>query len=213
MCIRDSPRLAEIPFDSARKMMTSFNKDFVGDGFASLTKGAPDIIISKSSKILLNGKEVDFTDELKDQVRQRNKTFARDALRVLSYAYKKWDDLPGEENLDSDYVEKDMVFVGLTGMIDPARPEAKAAIKECKQAGIIPVMITGDYFETGLAIAKNLGIAEDESQAIVGAELNDETPEEIRDIVKTKRVFTRVSPCLLYTSRWYYQRGVLLIGT
>ena len=187
-------RLAEIPFDSGRKMMTTFHKDFVGDGFASLTKGAPDIIISKSSKILLNGKEVDFTDELKDQVLQMNKTFARDALRVLSYAYKKWDALPGEENLDSDFVEKDMVFVGLTGMIDPARPEVKDAIRECKSAGIVPIMITGDYLDTAYAIGKDLGICESEDQAIMGRELNSMSPEEIREIVKTKRIFARVSP-------------------
>lgn len=183
-------RIEEIPFDSGRKMMTTFHR--YPDNVYSYTKGAPDIIIKHSSKILSNGKIVDFTDEKKKEILEKNNEFARSALRVLAYAYRTFDEVPSDTS--SENIENEMIFVGLTGMIDPARPEAKAAIKECKEAGIIPVMITGDYFETGLAIAKNLGIAEDESQAIVGAELNDMTPEEIREIVKTKRVFTRVSP-------------------
>ncbi|MDO5027999.1 MAG: cation-translocating P-type ATPase [Bacillota bacterium] len=188
------PRLSEIPFDSARKMMTTFHENFVGQAYGSLTKGAPDIIISRSSKILLDGKEVDFTEDLKNQVLEMNKTFARSALRVLSYAYKKWDSLPEEADLNSDYVEKDMVFVGLTGMIDPARPEVKDAIKQCKTAGIVPIMITGDYLDTAYAIGEDLGIAESEDQAIMGRELNSMSPEEIREVVKTKRIFARVSP-------------------
>ncbi|MDO5715306.1 MAG: cation-translocating P-type ATPase [Tissierellia bacterium] len=186
----DFPRIAEIPFDSERKMMTTFhqgNKEVL-----SFTKGAPDVILSKCNRILIDGKIEELTPEIFDEIMKVNTSFARSALRVLSFAYRSLDQLPEERT--SQTIEKDMIFVGLTGMIDPARPEAKVAIEECKSAGIIPIMITGDYFETALAIAKELGIATDDNQAIMGRELNDMTDEEIREIVKEKRVFTRVSP-------------------
>lgn len=188
------PRLDEIPFDSDRKMMTTFHNGFISDSVVSITKGAPDIVIGRSNKILLNGKEEDFTPELKEKVLGMNKTFARSALRVLSYAYNKWDKLPEDDNKHPDLVEKDMVFVGLTGMIDPPRQEVKMAIKECKKAGIVPIMITGDHLDTAFAIGKDLGIAEDEDQAIMGRELNQMTDAEIQELVKTKRIFARVSP-------------------
>lgn len=186
------PRLEEIPFDSSRKMMTTFHKGFIEEKIASLTKGAPDIVIERSSKILLNGEEVDFTPELKEKVLEMNKKFARSALRVLSYAYKTWDDVPEEKTPEN--VETNMTFVGLTGMIDPPRPEVKVAIEECMHAGIVPIMITGDHLDTAYAIGKDLGIAETEDQAIMGRELNMMSPEEIREIVKEKRIFARVSP-------------------
>lgn len=185
-------RIAEIPFDSDRKMMSTFHKAFFGDKINSFTKGAPDIIIKNSSKILIDGEVKEFTEDLKEEVLEKNNEFAREALRVLAYSYRTFDSLP--KDLSSENIEKDMVFVGLSGMIDPARPEVKAAIKECKSAGITPIMITGDYLETGLAIAKDLGIAKDHSEAIVGADLNNLTEAELCEIVKTKRVFTRVSP-------------------
>lgn len=186
------PRLEEIPFDSARKMMTTFHKGFLTENIASLTKGAPDIVIDRSSKILIDGEEREFTPELKEEVLGMNRTFARSALRVLSYAYRTWDSFPSEKTPDN--VETDMVFVGLTGMIDPPRPEVKLAIEECKHAGIVPIMITGDHLDTAYAIGKDLGIADHEDQAIMGRELNTMTPEEIQEIVKTKRIFARVSP-------------------
>lgn len=186
------PRMEEIPFDSSRKMMTTFHRGFITPNVASLTKGAPDIIIERSSKILLDGEEREFTPELKEKVLEMNKTFAKSALRVLSYAYKKWDDIPSEKTPDN--VEVEMVFVGLTGMIDPPRPEVKVAIRECKHAGIVPIMITGDHLDTAYAIGKDLGIADNENQAIMGRELNAMTPEEIQEVVKEKRIFARVSP-------------------
>ncbi len=185
-------RVKEYPFDSTRKMMTTFHENYFDDKFVSFTKGAPDIMIDKSSKIILNGEVVDFTPELKQELLDKNNEYARQALRVLAFSYRTWDKLP--EDKDPDNIESDMIFIGLTGMIDPARPEAKEAIKECKTAGIIPMMITGDYLETALAIGKDLGIADSDDQAIMGKELNNMTPEQLREIVKRKRIFARVSP-------------------
>ena len=184
------PRLDEIPFDSTRKMMTTFHEQ-EGE-YYGFTKGAPDIVIGKCSKTLVDGKMVDFTDELKKKALKKNTDLASSALRVMAYAFKPMETL--ETELTSENIEYDMVFVGLTGMIDPPRPEAKAAVKECHESGIDVVMITGDYFETALAIAKELGIATSRDQAMQGSELNDKTEEEIREIVKTKRIFARVSP-------------------
>lgn len=185
-------RVKEYPFDSSRKMMTTFHENYFDDKFIAFTKGAPDIMIQKSSKIMLNGEIVDFTPQLKQELLNKNNEYARQALRVLAFAYRIWDSLPEDKN--PTYIESDMIFIGLTGMIDPARPEVKAAIKECKTAGIIPMMITGDYLETALAIGKDLGIADSDDQAIMGKELNDMTDEQLREIVETKRIFARVSP-------------------
>lgn len=187
---KNHQRIEEIPFDSERKMMTTFHN--YKEKVVSFTKGAPDIILQRCSHILEDGEIKELTEEKREKILNKNIEFARQALRVLAYSYRSFEELPN--NINSDTIENQMVFVGLTGMIDPARPEAKEAIKECKRAGIIPIMITGDYFETGLAIAKELGIAKDASEAIVGAELNNMTEEEIREVVKKKRVFTRVSP-------------------
>lgn len=184
-------RLEEIPFDSDRKMMTTFH-DKIFDGIASFTKGAPDVVLDRCEKVLIDGKEVALDEKLRKEILEKNSEFARSALRCLGYAYRKHSDMPSE--ITSESIEKDMVFVGLTGMIDPSRPEAKEAIKECKSAGIRPIMITGDYLETGLAIAKDLGIAERDDQAIMGRELNEMSEAELREIVKEKSVYTRVSP-------------------
>ena len=185
------PRIEEIPFDSDRKMMTTFHN--IEENYKSMTKGAPDIIISNSSKILLNGEIVDFTEDLKKKAMDENKNLAKQALRVMAYAFREFDSIKNEE-LTSENIEKDMVFVGLTGMIDPPRPEAKKAVAECHSSGIDVVMITGDYLETAFAIARDLGIADSKDQAIEGKELNNMSDEEIRKIAKEKRVFARVSP-------------------
>ena len=184
-------RLEEIPFDSDRKMMTTFH-DKIFEGIASFTKGAPDVVLDRCEKVLIDGKEVALDENLRKEILGKNSEFARFALRCLGYAYRKHSDMPSE--ITSESIENDMVFVGLTGMIDPSRPEAKEAIKECKSAGIRPIMITGDYLETGLAIAKDLGIAERDDQAIMGRELNEMSEAELREIVKEKSVYTRVSP-------------------
>lgn len=185
------PRIDEIPFDSERKMMTTFHE--LEDSYYAMTKGAPDIMINNSSKIMIDGKLEDFTDDLKQKVLEENTKLAKQALRVMAYAFKPYQSLENEE-LTTENIEREMVFVGLTGMIDPPRPEAKAAVEECHNSGIDVFMITGDYFETALAIAKELGIAEREDQAMQGSDLNNKSEEEIREIVKTKRIFARVSP-------------------
>lgn len=185
-------RIAEIPFDSTRKMMTTFNENLLNEKIVSCTKGAPDIVIDNCKYILIDGQEVEMTSELKEKILNQNTEFAKSALRVLAFAYRKFESLPNE--LTTENIEKDMIFVGLMGMIDPARPEAKEAIKKCKQAGIVPIMITGDYLETAVAIAKDLGILDEGSKAIMGRELNKMTEEEICEVVKTTRVFARVSP-------------------
>lgn len=186
------PRVEELPFDSSRKMMTTFHSNYIDGKMVSFTKGAPDIVISKCTKIALNGKIMDFNKELKDKVLSVNTKFARSALRVLSMAYKTWNCVP--EHPSFDLVENEMIFVGLVGMIDPARPEVKESIKLCKNAGIETVMITGDYKETAYAIAKDLGMVESESQAIMGEELDRYTDEELREVVKKTKVYARVSP-------------------
>ncbi|MDO5713234.1 MAG: cation-translocating P-type ATPase [Tissierellia bacterium] len=189
---KDYPRVEEIPFDSERKMMTTFHKNFIDSPIVSFTKGAPDIILERCNKIYLGGEKQDLTEELRQKILDKNSEFARQALRVLAFAFREYSEIPG--TITSDTIEKDMVFVGLTGMIDPARPEVKEAIKECRSAGIVPMMITGDYLETAVAIAKDLGIAQSEEEAIIGRELNEKTPEELQEIVKKKRVYARVSP-------------------
>ncbi|MGD9568798.1 MAG: cation-translocating P-type ATPase [Sedimentibacter sp.] len=186
------PRVEELPFDSSRKMMTTFHSDYINGKIVSFTKGAPDIVISKCTKIAQNGKIMDFTKDLKDKVLAVNTKFARSALRILSMAYKVWNEVPQHPTFEQ--VENDMIFVGLVGMIDPARPEVKESIKLCKQAGIETVMITGDYKETAYAIAHDLGMVESECQAIMGEELDYYSDEELREVVKKTKVYARVSP-------------------
>ena len=176
------PRLAEIPFDSTRKMMTTFHE--MDDKYYAFTKGAPDIIMKNSSKIIIDGELRDFDQKLRDEYAEKNNDLASQALRVMAYAFRPLASL--DTDLTTENIENDMVFVGLTGMIDPPRPEAKAAVAECHASGINVMMITGDYFETALAIAKDLGIADSRNQAMQGSELNGKTDEEIREIVKEK---------------------------
>lgn len=184
------PRIQEIPFDSTRKMMTTFHE--LDGKYYAMTKGAPDIIMKNSSNILIDGNLIEFSDAKRKELADENNNLASQALRVMAYAFKPLESL--DTDLTTENIEHDMVFVGLTGMIDPPRPEARAAVAECHASGIDVIMITGDYFETALAIAKDLGIADSRDQAMQGSELNDKTHEEIREIVKTKRIFARVSP-------------------
>ncbi|NLC04110.1 MAG: cation-translocating P-type ATPase, partial [Tissierellia bacterium] len=186
------PRVEEIPFDSGRKMMTTFHENYISEKIVSFTKGAPDILIDRCSHISVDNKIIPFTEDLKKEVLKVNSDFSKDALRVLAFAYREYDKLP--EDISSDNNEIDMVFVGLTGMIDPPRVEAKDAIKLCKQAGIQTVMITGDFKDTAFAIAKELGMAETEDQAIMGEALDNISDEELKDLVKKVKVYARVSP-------------------
>lgn len=186
------PRIEELPFDSDRKMMTTFHSNFIPGKIVSFTKGAPDIIISRCTHVLMNNEVVTFTDDMKKKALTANSNLAKDALRVLAYSFKEYDKLP--EKITSDINENNLIFIGLSGMIDPPRPEVKEAIKLCKQAGINTVMITGDYKETAFAIAKDLGMAEREDQAMMGAELNKLSDAELREVVKDTKVYARVSP-------------------
>lgn len=186
------PRVEEIPFDSKRKMMTTFHENFITDKIVSFTKGAPDIIIDRCQDISIKGRKIKFDESLKEKVLEVNSRFSKDALRVLAFAYKEYPSLPSKINKEK--VESDMTFVGLVGMIDPARPEAKEAIDKCKEAGIKTIMITGDYKETAFAIAKELGMADDPSQAVTGQTLDGLSDEELRERVKSTKVFARVSP-------------------
>lgn len=186
------PRIGEIPFDSKRKMMTTFHKDFFQGYISSLTKGAPDIVLNRCNKILIDGKEMVLDNRMKKRIVNINNYLARNALRVLAIAYRNNDKLPDKKFLKES--EEDMTFVGLVGMIDPARPETKDSIEKCKEAGILPVMITGDYRETAFAIAKELKIAKDLNQTITGEEIDKLSQEELRDKVKEKTVYARVSP-------------------
>ncbi|WP_333638439.1 calcium-translocating P-type ATPase, SERCA-type [Tissierella praeacuta] len=189
---KEFPRIEEIPFDSDRKMMTTFHKDYIPNKVVSFTKGAPDIIINRCTRISMDGKILDFDNILKKEVLKVNNIFSKKALRVLAFAYKEYNNLPN--NISTDSNEVDMTFIGLVGMIDPARPEAKDAIAKCKEAGIKTIMITGDYKETAFAIAKELGMAESIDQAMMGEELNKISDEELREVVKNIKVYARVSP-------------------
>lgn len=186
------PRVQELPFDSARKMMTTFHEGYVDGKVVAFTKGAPDIILSQCNYLLKDGKRVEMTETDRKEIEEYNSKFARSALRVLAFAMRDFDQTP--EKPTPEEIETDMTFVGLTGMIDPPRQEAKEAIALCKKAGIIPVMITGDYKDTAFAIAKQLGMAEHEEESIMGKDLNDLSEEEMRELVKHKRVYARVSP-------------------
>ncbi len=176
------PRVDEYPFDSVRKMMSTKHQS--QDKYVIFTKGAIDSILKCADKILINGKICPLNEKDKENIMAASDAMAVEALRVLGLAYKESDEL-SEENL---------IFVGLVGMIDPARPEAANAVYIFKKAGITTIMITGDHKTTALAIAKSLGIAEDISQAISGEEIDKLSFEELQEAVKTVRVFARVSP-------------------
>lgn len=185
-----APRTGEAPFDSGRKMMSTVHK--TAEGIVQYTKGAPDEILKKCSHALINGEVVAFTEEIKTAVLADNKRMADQALRVLAVAYRSYDAEPSDYAPEA--LENNLVFIGLTGMIDPARPEVKAAIEECRSAGITPIMITGDHKDTAVAIAKQLGIIDDESAAITGAQLDEISDEEFAERVTEFRVYARVQP-------------------
>lgn len=188
--LKAAPRVAEAPFDSMRKMMTTVHQ--TSDGIIQFTKGAPDEILKRCTHILKNGAIEEITDEDRGEILKANKSFADKALRVLASSFKSLDEVPVK--CEPEEVEKDLVFCGLTGMIDPVRPEVKAAIEECGTAGIRPIMITGDHKDTAVAIAMELGIISDASQAITGADLNEMSDEEFLEKVGNYSVYARVQP-------------------
>ena len=181
-------RANEIPFDSDRKLMTTVNA--YDKNFHVFTKGAIDSIFKISNKILINGEIKDFTNEEKEKVLNISNLMSDDALRVLALAYKPIENA----HIAIDDLEKDLIFVGLMGMIDPPREEVKGSIETSKKAGIKTIMITGDHKNTAIAIAKELGIANDISEAMAGSEIDSYSEEEFTKIVNNYRVFARVSP-------------------
>ena len=185
-----TPRVDEAPFDSGRKMMSTIHD--VGGTYVQYTKGGPDVILSRCTHYYENGEIKPLTDAKQHEIMLVNKAMADKALRVLAVAKRDWSEKPAENT--SAYLEQALIFLGLTGMIDPVRPEVKAAIEECRSAGIRAVMITGDHKDTAVAIAKELGIITDASQAITGAELNDISDKELGEAVKKYGVYARVQP-------------------
>ena len=187
----ERPRVGEAPFDSGRKMMSVVVKDVDGD-FEQFTKGAPDVVIGLCTHVYDNGQVVELTDERRQQILAANKAMADQALRVLALANRTYTEAPTD--FSPEALEHDLVFCGLSGMIDPVRPEVTAAIVEAKEAGIRPVMITGDHIDTAVAIAKDLGIVEDASQAITGADLDKISDEDFKTRVTEISVYARVQP-------------------
>ena len=185
----DSPRVGEVPFDSSRKMMTTLHR--TSDGVVQFTKGAPDVLLSRCAYYLTSDGAEPMTEAKRGEILAANKRMADNALRVLAAATRTHADLP--ENVGEE-MENDLTFIGLVGMIDPVRPEVKAAIEECRSAGIRPIMITGDHKDTAVAIARELGILTDASQAITGAELDGISDEEFATRVTEFSVYARVQP-------------------
>ncbi len=185
-----TPRVSEAPFDSMRKMMSTLHQ--TEKGIVQYTKGAPDEILARCTKVWKDGQEIDLTESLRQEILAQNKQMADEALRVLASAYKVYDELPSD--VSPEKIENDLVFVGLCGMIDPVRPEVVDAIKECGNAGIRPIMITGDHIDTAVAIAKQLGIISDASQAILGSALDTMSDEEFLKVVGNYSVYARVQP-------------------
>lgn len=188
--LKSAPRVGEAPFDSNRKMMSTIHK--TADGILQFTKGALDEILKHCTRIFKNGEVSPLTDADRDAVLKKNKEFADRALRVLACGYKQLSCVPEDQSPDN--IENELVFCGLVGMIDPVRPEVKAAIEECRGAGIRPIMITGDHKDTAVAIALELGIIKDKSEAITGAELDDISDEDFKEKVTQYSVYARVQP-------------------
>ena len=184
------PRVDEAPFDSGRKMMSTVHA--VDGAFEQYTKGGPDVVLSRCTAYFEDGKILPMTEEKRTEIMAQNKVMADRALRVLACAKRHWQQKPADNT--PEFLEQELCFLGLTGMIDPVRPEVKAAIEECRSAGIRAVMITGDHKDTAVAIAKELGIIEDASQAITGAELDNISDDEICEFVKKYGVYARVQP-------------------
>lgn len=184
-----NPRVSELPFDSGRKMMTTVHR--TDNGFVQYTKGAPDVILDRCSQLLKDGQVIPMTEAEKAEILAANKKMADKALRVLACSSRSYDTLP---ELEFSKTENNMCFLGLSGMIDPVRPEVKSAIVKCGEAGIRPVMITGDHIDTAVAIAKELGIMREGDRAITGSMLSDMDDETFAKELESISVYARVQP-------------------
>ncbi|WP_419750399.1 calcium-translocating P-type ATPase, PMCA-type [Terrisporobacter petrolearius] len=188
--VKTEIRVEELPFDSNRKMMTTIHKN--KDNYVQYTKGAPDVILKRCNKILINNKIENLSEEIRNEIIKENKDMADKALRVLCSAIRYYEEIP--KDITSEKLENNLIFVGLTGMIDPVREEVVDAIKECNSAGIRPIMITGDHKDTAIAIAMELGIIKDGSEAITGAMLNEISDEQFEKDIEKYSVYARVQP-------------------
>ena len=188
----DLPRVDEAPFDSLRKMMTTIHRARAGAGFIQFTKGAPDEVLRRCTKIWENGQAVSLSEKQRRTILEENKGMADRALRVLGAAQRIYEEKPAD-NTPAE-LEQDMTWIGMCGMIDPIRPEVKDAIGQCRNAGIRPIMITGDHKDTATAIAKDLGILEPGQLAITGAELDAIPDEDFAQDVRRYSVYARVQP-------------------
>lgn len=186
---RDMPRVGEIPFSSARKRMTTLHK--TEDSWISVTKGAPDILLEKCAFCMEGSGQVPFDDRRKSMARMVNGEMAAQALRVVAVAFRQWSEKPP---LTEEALERNLVFAGMAGMVDPPRPEVKEAVHLCRQAGIRPVMITGDHVLTAEAIGRELGIYQKGDCAVTGAELDKMSDKELETAAETCTVFARVAP-------------------
>lgn len=184
------PRVKELPFDSERKLMTTVHK--LADKYVVYTKGGVDELLAKCNSYVINNEIKQDLETFKQEIEKQNEAMAKDALRVLAMAYKEIDHEPTEEEMKT--IEKDLIYVGMVGMIDPPREEVKDAVAKCKRAGIKTVMITGDHKVTAIAIAKALGILESEEEALTGAELEEMSDQELIANVRKYSVYARVSP-------------------
>lgn len=184
-------RVGEAPFDSMRKMMSTVHKTKENQ-IIQFTKGAPDEVLKCCTHAIVNGAKVPMTEEIRASILKSNKAMADRALRVLCGACREWDKMP--ESTEPAFLEQELTYLGLSGMIDPVRPEVKAAIVECREAGIRPIMITGDHKDTAVAIGMELGILSDSSQAITGAQLNEISDEDFQNRIEEFSVYARVQP-------------------
>ena len=184
------PRVGELPFDSSRKMMSTVHQR--AEDFVQYTKGAPDVVVDKCAYYLKDGKPTKMTTEAKAEIMSANKAMADKALRVLAVAERVWTEKPA--SYESEEMETELCFAGLCGMIDPVRPEVKDAITKCREAGIRPIMITGDHIDTAIAIAKELGILTDGIRALSGAELNEMDEQTFEKEFQSVGVYARVQP-------------------
>jgi len=187
---KENPRVWEAPFDSQRKMMSTINKS--GSGLIAYAKGAPEVILDKSSHVMVNSSKRELTEKRRAEIRNKVEDMAERALRVLAFAYKNIEE---QDDYDQENVESNLVFIGLMGMMDPPREEVPSAIQLCRDAGIRPVMITGDHKDTAVAIAREVGIISDEDRtAVTGMELSEMSDAELARVVNDVSVYARVSP-------------------
>ena len=186
----ETPRIAEVPFDSSRKMMSTLHQ--TANGVVQYTKGAPDEVLKRCTHVLIDGKTLPLTEELRTQILAENKRMADKALRVLAAATRVYTALPDDVNAEK--IEMGLEFVGLCGMIDPVRDEVAEAIKRAREAGIRPIMITGDHIDTAVAIAMQLNIITDPSEAILGSQLDEMSDDEFEAQITNYSVYARVQP-------------------